>query len=162
MRKLALPIVCALAPLFGYGQNSAPEAELIRDDIPPVRDVVRPGVITIAVDASDVTRGIFQVSETIPVPGSGPLVLLYPKWLPGQHAPSGPIAQLAGLKLSAGGVSLPWRRDSVDVFAFHVAVPEGASNVEAHFQFLAPTDIRQGRIVTTPDMLNLQWSSVAL
>jgi predicted metalloprotease with PDZ domain len=162
MKKLSLPVIYLLAPLFGYAQNSAPEAEPIRDDIPSARDVARPGVITIAVDASDVTRGIFQVSETIPVPGSGPLVLLYPKWLPGQHAPAGPIAELAGLKLSAGGASLPWRRDSVDVFAFHVAVPEGASNVEARFQFLAPTDIRQGRIVTTPDMLNLQWSSVAL
>lgn len=162
MKKLSLPLICLLAPLFGYSQNSAPEAEPIRDDIPPARDVARPGVISLSVDASDVTRGIFQVSETIPVPGAGPLVLLYPKWLPGQHAPAGPIAELAGLKLSAGGVSLPWRRDSVDVFAFHVAVPQGASNVEARFQFLAPTDIRQGRIVTTPDMLNLQWSSVAL
>ena len=97
MKKLSLPFIYLLAPLFGYAQNSAPEAEPIRDDIPSARDVARPGVITIAVDVSDVTRGIFQVSETIPVPGSGPLVLLYPKWLPGQHAPGGPIAELAGL-----------------------------------------------------------------
>jgi predicted metalloprotease with PDZ domain len=162
MSKRALPIFLALMPLFSQAQNSAPEALPIVDTIPPARDVPWPGVITLSVDATDNTRGIFRVSETIPVAAPGPLTLLYPKWLPGNHSNTGPISQLAGLEVSAGGRSLPWRRDSVDVYAFHIDVPEGTSSVEARFQFLSPTDITQGRIVTTPDMLNLQWNAVAL
>jgi predicted metalloprotease with PDZ domain len=162
MTHRALPILFALMPLFTHAQNSTPEALPIVDTIPPARDVAWPGVITISVDASDNTRGIFRVRETIPVAAAGPLTLLYPKWLPGTHSDTGQVSQLAGLTFNAGGRSLPWQRDPVDVFAFHIDVPGGTSSVEAQFQFLAPTDAAQGRIVTTPDMLNLQWNAVAL
>jgi len=162
MNNRALPILFALMPLFTHAQNSAPEALPIVDPIPPARDIPWPGVIALSVDASDNTRGIFRVSETIPVAAAGPLTLLCPKWLPGNHSDTGTIAQLAGITFNAGGHSLPWRRDPVDVFAFHLDVPVGTSSVEAQFQFLAPTDAAQGRIVTTPDMLNLQWNAVAL
>jgi predicted metalloprotease with PDZ domain len=162
MSNRIVPILFALMPLFTHAQNSAPEAKPIIDTIPPARDVPWPGVITVSVDASDNTRGIFRVSETIPVAAAGPLTLLYPKWLPGNHSNTGPISQLAGLQFNAAGRSLPWQRDPVDVFAFHIDVPAGTSSVEAQFQFLAPTDVAQGRIVTTPDMLNLQWNAVAL
>jgi predicted metalloprotease with PDZ domain len=162
MSNRVLPIIIALLPLLARAENSAPMAQPILDTIPAARDVPWPGVITEFVDASDVTRGIIPVRETIPVAAAGPLTLLYPRWLPGAHSEGGIIAQLAGLKLSAGGRPLSWRRDPVDVFAFHVDVPEGASSVDAQFQFLAPTDEGQGRIVTTPEMLNLQWSAVTL
>src|ERR1017187_5367489 len=162
MSNRALPLFFALLPLVTHAQNSAPEARPIVDTIPPARDVAWPGVITISVDASDITRGIFRVREAIPVSAAGPLTLLYPKWLPGNHSGGGPISELAGLKFNTGGRSLPWRRDPVDVFAFHLDVPQGASLIEAQFQFLAPTDVGQGRIVTTPAMLNLQWNAVAL
>jgi predicted metalloprotease with PDZ domain len=162
MNNRALPILLAFLPLVACAQNSAPEAQPVVDTIPPARDVARPGVIALAVDASDNTRGIFRVRETIPVAAAGPLVLLYPKWLPGNHSDSGAIAELAGIEFTAGGKPLPWRRDPVDVFAFHLDVPEGTSSIEARFQFLAPTDENQGRIVTTPDMLNLEWNAVAL
>jgi predicted metalloprotease with PDZ domain len=162
MNHRALPILFAFLPLLTHAQNSAPEAQPIVDTIPPARDVAWPGVITIAVDASDVTRGIFHVSEAIPVAADGPLTLLYPKWLPGYHSDEGQVSELAGLKFNAGGRSLPWRRDPVDVFAFHIDVPKGTSSVEAQFEFLAPTDEKQGRIVTTPEMLNLEWHAVAL
>jgi predicted metalloprotease with PDZ domain len=162
MNHRTLAILFAFMPLFADAQNSAPQALPIVDTIPPARDIPWPGIITLAVDASDNTRGIFLVSETIPVATAGPLTLLYPKWLPGNHADTGAISQLAGLTINAGGRSLPWHRDPVDVFAFHLDVPEGTSSLEAQFQFLAPTDIAQGRIVTTPDMLNLQWNAVAL
>jgi predicted metalloprotease with PDZ domain len=157
-----LLIFCLFFPLFVRAQNSAPEALPIVDTIPAARDVAWPGVIMLSVDASDVTRGIFQVTENIPVNEAGPLTLLYPKWLPGNHSGTGQISALAGIKINANGHPLHWQRDPVDVFAFHVDVPAGVSNVEAQFQFLAPTDIAQGRIVTTPDMLNLQWNAVVL
>ena len=162
MSHRTLAAIFALLPIISLADNSAPEALRIVDTIPAARDVAWPGVIALAVDASDNTRGIFRVTETIPVASAGPLTLLYPKWLPGNHSDSGPISQLAGLKISAGGHSLAWRRDPVDVFAFHVDVPKGASIVEAQFQFLSPTDITQGRIVSTPEMLNLQWNAVTL
>jgi predicted metalloprotease with PDZ domain len=144
------------------GQNSAPEAAPIVDSIPPARDEAWAGVIALSVDTTDNTRGIFRVTETIPVAAAGPLTLLYPKWIPGTHTDCGTLSQLAGLELSAGGHALAWRRDAVDLFAFHVDVPAGAGSVEARFQYLAPSDGSQGRIVTTPDMLNLQWHTVAL
>lgn len=158
----ALLGLIVLLPLVARAENSAPEAQPIVDTIPAARDVAWPGVITESVDASDITRGIFQVDETIPVAAAGPLTLLYPKWLPGEHCEGGGVSQLAGLKLTAGGQTLAWRRDPVDVFAFHLDVPAGASSVEAQFQFLAPTDGNQGRIVTTPDMLNVEWNAVTL
>ncbi len=126
------------------------------------RDQAYPGTIALDVDVSDVTRGIFRVRETIPVATPGPLTLLYPQWLPGNHAPRGPIHQLAGIEISANGANIPWRRDVVNVYAFHVDVPAGVSQIEARFQFLSPTAGNQGRIVATPEMLNLQWNTVVL
>ncbi len=161
MSKRPLSVLLALLPIFTLAQNSAPEAQPIASTIPAARDIPRPGVITLSVDASDVTRGIFQVRETIPV-AAGPLTLLYPEWIPGNHSPTGQISKLAGLKFSAGGKPLAWKRDPVEVFALHVEVPAGATSLQAEFQFLAPTDGAQGRIVTTPDMLNLQWFAVSL
>ncbi|MEJ1971287.1 MAG: hypothetical protein WDM96_01820 [Lacunisphaera sp.] len=101
------------------------------------------------VDATDVTRGIFEVTETIPA-SAGPLTLLYPQWIPGHHSPTGTIARLAGLRITANGKALEWKRDAVDVFAFHVEVPADAASVVASFQYLAPTETSQARIVTTP------------
>jgi predicted metalloprotease with PDZ domain len=162
MSKRILPVLFTLLPLFARAQNSTPAALPIVDSIPPARDVPWPGVLNEFVDATDVTHGIFKITETIPAAAPGPLTLLYPAWLPGHHAPGGPLSELAGLKFTAGGRTLPWRRDSVDVFAFHLDIPAGTSGVEAQFQFLAPTDIAQGRIMTTPEMLSLQWNAVAL
>jgi predicted metalloprotease with PDZ domain len=163
MKNRTLSLLICLVPLVMiHAQNSAPEAQPIVDGILPARDIPCPGVIKIFVDASDNTRGIFRVNETIPISTPGPLTLLYPKWLPGHHANNGPISELAGLEVKAGGKPLPWRRDPVDVYAFHLNVPEGASQIEAEFQYLAPTDDNQGRVVTTPEMLNLEWNSVVL
>ena len=143
--------------------NSAPAATApIMDTIPPHKDVPYPGTIALAVDATDTMRGIVHVRQTIPVAASGDLVLLYPKWLPGNHGPSGPIDKLAGLRVTAGGRTLNWTRDPVDVFAFHIDVPAGTTAIETEYQFLSPTDRTQGRTVMTAAMLNLQWNTVAL
>jgi predicted metalloprotease with PDZ domain len=120
-----------------------------------------PGVIRLAVDASDVTRHVFRIRETIPVEG-GALTLLYPKWGPGTHSPVGRIDNLAGLIIRADGQRVDWTRDTVDMYAFHLTVPAGAHSLDVEFQFLSATDDNQGRIVTTAEMLNLQWLSVVL
>ena len=125
-------------------------------------DLDYPGTIELTVDATDTQRGIFNVREVIPVSAPGPLMLLYPKWLPGYHAPQSPIAFLAGLEVTAGGQSLRWRRDEVEVYAFHIDVPTGVDWIEATFQFVSPTSPSQGRIAVTADMLNVQWNALLL
>lgn len=138
--------------------QSAPPTPAIAEP----RDVPYLGSLRLSVDATDLSHGIFSVHETIPVAVPGPSVLLYPKWLPGNHSPTGPIDKVAGLKISAGGKPLTWTRDPVDVYAFHVDVPAGAAALEVEFQFLSPVSGREGRIMMTPEMLSLQWNTVAL
>jgi predicted metalloprotease with PDZ domain len=130
--------------------------------VPEPEDKPYCGTIRLEVDVTDVQRRIYRVKETIPVPGPGPMLLIYPKWLPGFHAPQAPIELFAGLEIMAGGEPLVWKRHPVTVNAFHIDVPDGVEEVEASFQFLSPTDPSQGRVIATPDMLMLQWNSVLL
>lgn len=130
--------------------------------IPSARDIAYPGRIHLHVDATDVDRCIFQVRETIPVSGPGPLTLLYPKWLPGFHSPASAIELLAGLEIYAGDLRLAWRRDAVEVHAFHIAVPDGCEAIEARFQFLSPTVASQGTVAVTPAMVAVHWSALVL
>ncbi len=164
MNYRLIPIISVALPILAQAQSENTAAMPVPYDntIPAAQDIPRPGIVTISVDATDVTRAIFQMHETIPVSAAGPLTLLYPKWLPGHHSDSGQVSQLGGLTITAGGKTIPWRRDPVDVCAYHIDVPAGASSIDADYQFLAPTDATQGRIVATPDMLNMEWSSVVL
>ena len=129
--------------------------------IPVAQDVAYPGSLTLKVDLADLDRRIFNVHESIPVK-PGPLTLLYPEWLPGNHAPRGPIDGLAGLIISAGGHPVEWVRDPVNVYAFHVQVPAGATRLDLEFDFASPLLRDQGRTVVTPDMVGLQWNTVVL
>jgi predicted metalloprotease with PDZ domain len=131
-------------------------------EVPAPRDVpYAPGTIVLEVDATNLAQRIFHVKETIPA-AAGELTLLYPEWIPGGHSPRGAIDKVAGIRFSAGGQKLAWTRDTLDVHAFHLTVPEGATSVTAEFDFLTPTDRSQGRIVMAPSMLNLQWISTLL
>jgi predicted metalloprotease with PDZ domain len=103
-----------------------------RFDSPPAT------AITLSVDATEAPRKLFHARMTMPV-SPGPLTLVYPKWIPGEHGPTGPIVDLAGLKLTAGGKTIPWRRDEVDMYAFHLEVPAGAKELEVALDFLSPT-----------------------
>ena len=143
-------------------RNSQPQPVAIVDTIPAARDVPYPGTMTLDVDATDTQQGIYRVKQTIPVTDAGAMTLLMPAWLPGKHAARGEIEKLAGLKITANGRAVPWRRDPVDVWAFHVDVPQGARNLVAEFQFLSATAPNQGRISVTPNMLNLAFETVSL
>ena len=131
------------------------------DDVPAPQDVAYNGTLKLAVDATDLDRRILRVKENIPAP-AGPLTLLFPEWIPGHHSPTGPIDQFAGLVVTAGGKRLEWKRDEYNVYAFHVDVPAGATSVDVEFQTLTPQDPRQGRIVMTPDIVNVEWNQVSL
>ncbi|MGN6516075.1 MAG: M61 family metallopeptidase [Rhizomicrobium sp.] len=162
--SLLTSLALTLSAVSAVAQTSAGPSPLpMPPEIPAPKDIAYPGTIKLAVDATDITRGIFRIHETIPIPANtGDLILLYPEWLPGNHSPSGTISKLAGLVIKAGGKVIPWKRDVVHVFAFHVPVPKGAASIDADFQFLSATDKPQGRIVTTPAMMSLQWNSMAL
>ena len=95
--------------------------------------------ITVEVDATRATQGVFHSHLVLPV-SPGPLVLTYPKWIPGEHSPTGPVQQLVGLRFTAAGEVLEWRRDTVDMFAFHLTVPAGAREIEADFDYLSPPE----------------------
>jgi predicted metalloprotease with PDZ domain len=149
-------LACAiLASAVGLGSFAA------LADVPAPQDIPFNGTLKINVDATDLAHRVFRVHETVPAQ-AGPLTLLYPQWLPGNHSPTGSVEKLAGLIVKANGKVIPWKRDPLNVYAFHVDVPQGANEVQVEFQFLSAQDLRQGRVVMTPEMLNLQWNSVSL
>ena len=164
LRRL-LPALLAASALAAPALAQAPLAQPAAPapPLPAPQDAAYPaGALRLAVDATDLDRRIFRVRETVPVAGPGPVTLLYPQWLPGNHSPSGPISALAGLVITANGRRVEWTRDPVQVHAFHVDVPAGAKALDLEFQYLSPTTSAQGRRVMTPEMLNLQWNAVAL
>jgi len=112
-RILALTLALALAPRVAFPAAPA-------------------GTITLAVDAADVTKKLVHSHEVIPA-APGPLTLFYPKWIPGEHGPTGPLTGVAGLKLSVAGRAIEWQRDLEDMYAIHCNVPAGANQVVVDF-----------------------------
>ncbi|MBU6422058.1 MAG: M61 family metallopeptidase [Gammaproteobacteria bacterium] len=136
-------------------------AQPVHAQILAPQDTPYPGTIKLAVDASDTSQGIFRVHATIPVT-PGALTLLYPKWIPGFHEPAGPIAKLAGLKMTAKDAPLAWKRDPYEVYAFHVEVPHGAAEIELEYQYLSARGPGEGPLEMTSSMLNLVWNALVL
>jgi predicted metalloprotease with PDZ domain len=119
-------------------------------------------VIRLEMDATDIDRRIVSVKQTIPVTGPGPLILLYPQWIPGNHGPVGPVDDIGDLHITAGGQELRWVRNTANTNAYEVEVPAGVSSVDVAFKWLTPIDGSQGRIVFTDEMLNIQWEKAVL
>src|SRR5579871_1616055 len=141
-----------------------PVAASIAPDMPATADRPYPGgTLSLQVDARDTVRGLFRVSETIPVArGAHALTLLYPEWIQGHHAPRGPINLIGGLTFSANGHPIAWKRDPANVFAFHLDLPPGTSEVNAGFVYGSPLSSDEGRIAVTQQMISLQWDMVSL
>jgi predicted metalloprotease with PDZ domain len=118
--------------------------------------------IRIAVDAGEAPRKIFHARLTIPAQ-PGPLTLLYPKWIPGHHRPSGPITELAGLKMTAAGRPAAWKRDPLDIYSFQVEVPAGATALDVQLDYLAPTKEEYSADTSaTARLAILSWQDVLL
>src|SRR6202166_2441840 len=120
--------------------------------------------VTIAVDATAAPRKIFHASLKIPA-SPGDLTLYYPKWIPGEHTPDGPVIDVAGLKFGAGGKILKWRRDLVDGFTIHVEVPAGISEISAELDFLSPAIFEGGFSAgssATDKLAVISWNQVLL
>ena len=143
-----LVVLCALA---------SPHAQT-----PPAQSRVT-GTIALAVDVRETPRKLLHARETLTVT-PGALTLVYPKWIPGEHAPDGPIDDLVALTFTSGGKSIPWRRDPVDLFAFHVDVPQGVTTLDASFDFL-PAIGQGGFSSASSDTAHLgiySWNQVLL
>lgn len=144
--------------------GSCVESRVRAEPLPPPLDVPYAGTLQLDVDATDLDHRVFQVIERVPVAGAGPMVLLYPKWLPGNHSTTGQVELLAGLVIRAGaeGARIEWRRDPETMHAFHVDVPAGVNELLLEFQFITPTSAAQGRRVMTPDLFGLHWEKALL
>ena len=104
-----------------------------------LRAQTRPAPIRIYADLSDAPQRIFHAHLVFPV-SPGPFTLLYPKWIPGEHGPNGPISDVVGMRFVAAGKLLAWRRDDVDMFAFHLVIPDGASELDVSLDYLTPLE----------------------
>jgi predicted metalloprotease with PDZ domain len=142
-----LGLFAALA-VFGTGQVFAQTAQN------PAR---------LDVDLREAPRHIFHAKLTLPV-NAGPLTLVYPKWIPGEHSPTGPIVDLVGLKITAARKEVPWRRDDVDMFAFHLDVPAGADTLNLSYDYLSPAEatVSRERPSSTAKLAVLNWYMVTL
>jgi predicted metalloprotease with PDZ domain len=113
-----------------------------------------PGPVALTVSLPDPGQKIFYVDEVMPV-SPGALTLYYPKWIPGDHSPDGPIGDMMGLEFTANGQRIAWQRDELDRFTFHLTVPDGVHKLDVRFQFPA-------RDRVTSNLLGLEWNTVAL
>lgn len=140
MRILTLALLTALcAPLFGQT---------------PVQ---------LRVDATDAPRRLFHVQMTMPAK-TGPLTLMYPEWIPGEHGPTGPIVNMVGLKVQGGGKTIAWKRDSVNMYAFHLDVPAGVTSLDVAFDFISPPEnsgFSSGASATS-ELAVVSWNQVLL
>lgn len=152
-RRRLLPLALSLVLAGGAHAQAA---------VPPPQDVpYAPGMMRVEVDATNLSQRIFRIKQTIPVQ-AGPLTLLYPRWVPGGHSPRNGLDDIAGLAFKANGQKLEWKRDTLEVGAFHLVVPDSVGEITAEFDLLTATGPGQGRVVMTPNMLNIQFISTSL
>ncbi len=119
--------------------------------------------IAIRVDASEAPNHLLHAHLTIPA-SPGPLALFYPKWIPGEHGPTGPIGGLTGLRFTANGSPVAWQRDPVEMYEFHVDVPAGAAALDVDLDYLIPppgTNFTAGASAS-PRLAVLNWNTVLL
>jgi len=161
LTALALGLLGLGSPLVS-AQPAMLRALPLPPPIAPAQATPYPGVLTLNVDATDIARHLFRVRETVPVSRPGRMTLSLPKWLPGEHAPNGPIALLAGLVISANGQRLAWTRDTLEMTAFHVDVPAGATELNIELTQQTGSQTAFAGTTATPDMLVLKWHALAL
>jgi predicted metalloprotease with PDZ domain len=142
-----------------------PQPEPVPMPTPVVAPVDKPyiGPIKLTVDARNFVDRVEKVHEEIPVvPGSKEMVLLYPEWIPGEHAPSGPIANLAGIITTVDGKRVLWTRNNTNVYAFHVPLPAGAKTVGLDFDYLTAIKSHVGRIEFSDKIIDFKWNEVLM
>ncbi|HEX3663180.1 MAG TPA: peptidase M61 [Acidobacteriaceae bacterium] len=158
---LFLAALALAVPLTAQDSQPQPQPVPMPPPIATPADTPYPGAITLDVNLTNTTDRMATVHETIPVK-SGELTLLYPAWIPGNHSPTGPIQKLAGLFVKADGNRIPWVRDRVDVYAFHVEVPKGVTSLDVDFDYLSAIRPQDGRVEISSKLADLAWNTVVL
>jgi predicted metalloprotease with PDZ domain len=167
MRTVAFKIaLCAVSGLtLAAAGQAAPESTAGPSAIAPITPIIAPkdraygGEIELKVDAGDTNHRVLRVHETLT--GVGPdTVLQYPKWLPGTHAPEGTIDRLGGIRISAGGTPVTWKRDPVDVFALRLNLKAGTHAVDIDFDYLSPTTAKVGALEVSRDLMLIEWNEL--
>jgi predicted metalloprotease with PDZ domain len=164
MRGCCLSVGLFALTTTGFAQSSPqPQPQPVPMPPPIVApvDTPYPGTIALTVNLTNTLDRVVTVHETIPVK-AGELVLLYPQWLPGTHSPRGPIDAVAGLFVKADGKTIPWVRDQVNVYAFHIQVPKGVTSLDVDFDFLSAIQPQVGRIEISSQLADLAWNAVVL
>ena len=152
-------LLLALTTAVCAQDSAGPQPAPLPPPIAAPADTPYPGTISLLVDLTNITDRVVNVHETIPVKGRE-ITLLYPEWIPGTHSPSNPLANMAGLVVSADGKRVAWVRDRVNVYAFHIDVPQDVTTLEVNFQYLAPLRPKDGRI--SSNFANLSWNNALL
>ncbi len=129
----------------------------------PLRAQTAPGPIRLEVDATTAPQKIIHAHLQMPV-RPGPLVLCYPEWIPGEHMPDNPIINLVGLRFTANGKALPWRRDLINMFAFHLVIPQGVTSLDINLDFLlsAPAEGYTAGASATASLEVVNWNQLVL
>ena len=118
--------------------------------------------IRLRVDLTDAPRNIYHARMIVPAK-PGAMTLVFPKWIPGNHRPSGPIAELTGIHMEASGKPLTWQRDDIDMYAFHVTVPADTSQLEVSFDSITTFDSAGGGgPAASSNLLDLNWNTVVM
>ena len=123
--------------------------------------VAQTAPITLSVDLNDAPRKILHAMEVMPVT-AGPLTVVYPKWIPGEHGPTGPIENMTGFFITANGQPVKWERDKVDMFAYHLTVPQGVTKLEMKIDFLASSSLSgfSAGGSTSENLALLSWNTL--
>ena len=164
---LSLAAACAAATVLIAPDFAAAQAGYQPEPVPMPPPIVAPadtpyaGTIALQVNLTNMVDRVATVHEDIPAK-PGDLTLLYPEWIPGNHSPTGPIQSVGGLLITANGQRIPWVRDRVNVYAFHIDVPKGVSSIGVDFDYLSPTTRQEGRIQFSSKLADLAWNTVVL
>ncbi len=158
MRLVVLFVSVLLCVSANAQVGVSPSSTPLPAPVSEPRDQPFTGTIQLHVDATDAIHSLFRVSETIPVQTRGEVVLLYPEWETTSHGPTASAIELAGLRMQVDGQDIEWRRDTIDVHAFHLTIPAGARSLTLDFQYLPPRSLARLR----PEMVDVEWQHLLL
>ena len=152
--KRILPLLVVLVSVSATAQKRKPASSAPAAPSQPIRLVV---------DATHAPEKILHAQLEMAV-NAGPLTLVYPKWIPGEHGPTGPITDLTGIEFYAAGKRLPWRRDLVEMYALHLEIPQGISTLDTRLDLVMPAPpegFSSGASATT-QLAVVSWNQVVL
>lgn len=155
----ALSFALAAAAAQAAPENAGPSAIAPITPIAAPKDHPYPGEIQLKVDATDINHRVMHVHETVSGVSEG-TVLLYPQWLPGTHAPEGTIERLGGIRFTANGLPVTWKRDPVQVFAFRLSLKPGLHAIDIDFDYLSPTSAKVGALEVSRELLMIEWNEL--